>query len=64
MNINCFFRLCTGDLPQKRLDRKCQQIESIVTAVLKIAKENQTIVEFCAGGVSIIFHYILFCKSD
>lgn len=43
-----------GDLPQKRLERKCQQLESIVSAVLKIAKDNQVIVEFCAGGVSFL----------
>lgn len=47
-----FFLLPLGDLPQKRLERKCQQLESIVSAVLKIAKDNQVIVEFCAGGVS------------
>lgn len=50
-----------GDLPQKRLDRKCQQLESIVTSVLKIAKDNQVIVEFCAGGghVGLLLAYFL-----
>ncbi|CAL1274006.1 unnamed protein product [Larinioides sclopetarius] len=51
----------TGDLPQKRIDRKCQQIESMVTAVLKVAKDGQTIVEFCAGGghVGLLLAYFL-----
>lgn len=49
-----FTSLPLGDLPQKRLERKCQQLESIVSAVLKIAKDNQVIVEFCAGGVSFL----------
>lgn len=49
-----FSSLHLGDLPQKRLERKCQQLESIVSAVLKIAKDNQVIVEFCAGGVSFL----------
>ncbi|XP_042907398.2 glutathione S-transferase C-terminal domain-containing protein [Parasteatoda tepidariorum] len=51
----------TGDLPAKRVERKCQQIESIVTAALKIAVEGQTIVEFCAGGghVGLLLAYFL-----
>ena len=49
-----------GDLPQKRLERKCQQLESIVSAVLKVAKDNQVIVEFCAGGVSVFANYVIF----
>ncbi|GFT10224.1 glutathione S-transferase C-terminal domain-containing protein [Nephila pilipes] len=51
----------TGDLPQNRVDRKCQQIESMVTATLKVAKEGQTIVEFCAGGghIGLLIAYFL-----
>ncbi|XP_054706668.1 glutathione S-transferase C-terminal domain-containing protein homolog [Uloborus diversus] len=50
-----------GDLPEKRVNRKCQQIESIVTAVLKVAKQGQKIVEFCAGGghVGLLLAYFL-----
>ncbi|KAG8178028.1 hypothetical protein JTE90_015831 [Oedothorax gibbosus] len=50
-----------GDLPQKRIERKCQQIESMVSATLKVAVEGQTIVEFCAGGghVGLLLAYLL-----
>ncbi|GIY17021.1 glutathione S-transferase C-terminal domain-containing protein [Caerostris darwini] len=51
----------TGDLPQERIERKCQQIESMVTAVLKVAIDGQIIVEFCAGGghVGLLLAYFL-----
>ncbi|GIX82474.1 glutathione S-transferase C-terminal domain-containing protein homolog [Caerostris extrusa] len=51
----------TGDLPQERIERKCQQIESMVTAVLKVAVDGQIIVEFCAGGghVGLLLAYFL-----
>lgn len=54
-----------GDLPTKRLERKCQQLESMVTAVLKLAKEGETIVEFCAGGGHVgllLAYYLPKCK--
>ncbi|KFM64687.1 Glutathione S-transferase C-terminal domain-containing protein, partial [Stegodyphus mimosarum] len=54
-----------GDLPEKRVSRKCQQIESIVTAVLKVALPTQTIVEFCAGGGHVgllLAYYLPSCK--
>ncbi|GFU42390.1 glutathione S-transferase C-terminal domain-containing protein [Trichonephila clavipes] len=50
-----------GGLPDKRIDRKCQQIESMVTAALFLAKDGQTIVEFCAGGghIGLLIAYLL-----
>ena len=44
----------TGDLPKDRLDRKCQQLDNIATAVMAIAKPGDTVIDFCAGGVRII----------
>lgn len=38
------------DLPKKRLLRKCEQLENLVTAVLELAKPGDVIVDFCSGG--------------
>ncbi|XP_076051530.1 glutathione S-transferase C-terminal domain-containing protein homolog [Oratosquilla oratoria] len=50
-----------GQLPVSRLERKCQQIENIVSAVLAVAKDGDVIVDFCAGGghVGIVVAYVL-----
>ncbi len=42
----------TGGLPVTRVERKCQQLENLATAVCSIAKPGDTIVDFCSGGVS------------
>ncbi|XP_063413306.1 glutathione S-transferase C-terminal domain-containing protein-like [Mytilus trossulus] len=38
------------ELPKKRLLRKCEQLENLVTAVLELAKPGDVIVDFCSGG--------------
>ncbi|XP_042859483.1 glutathione S-transferase C-terminal domain-containing protein homolog [Penaeus japonicus] len=50
-----------GQLPAKRLQRKCQQLENIVSAVMQIARDGDIIVDFCAGGghVGIVLAYCL-----
>ena len=44
--------LVVGDLPKKRVQRKCEQLENLVAAVRLIAHPGDTIVDFCAGGVN------------
>ncbi|GJQ80269.1 putative methyltransferase [Trypoxylus dichotomus] len=40
-----------GALPRKRAGRKCEQLENLAKAVIKIAcKEKFTIVDFCSGS--------------
>ncbi|GAB1607829.1 glutathione S-transferase C-terminal domain-containing protein isoform X1 [Argonauta hians] len=39
-----------GGLPEKRALKKCQQLENLATAIKKIARPGQTIVDFCSGG--------------
>lgn len=39
-----------GQLPEKRLERKGQQLENMTKAVLKIAKQCDQIVDFCSGS--------------
>lgn len=39
-----------SQLPEKRLERKSQQLENLTKAVLKIAKHNDHIVDFCSGS--------------
>lgn len=50
-----------GELPLSRLERKCQQLENIVSAVQFVAKDGDVIVDFCAGGghVGIVLAYCL-----
>ncbi|KAA0203675.1 hypothetical protein HAZT_HAZT008198 [Hyalella azteca] len=38
-----------GNLPLSRLQRKCQQLENMIHAVLRIAKPGHKIVDFCAA---------------
>ncbi|XP_030764097.1 glutathione S-transferase C-terminal domain-containing protein homolog [Sitophilus oryzae] len=40
-----------GSLPEKRSDRKCQQLENLVKAVLQlVGNKNYKIVDFCSGS--------------
>lgn len=39
-----------GALPKSRMKRKCEQLENLTKAVMKIAKPQQTIVDFCSGS--------------
>lgn len=50
-----------GQLPFSRLQRKCQQLENVVSAVKSVAKNGDVIVDFCAGGghVGIVIAYCL-----
>ncbi len=41
----------SGNLPESRIQRKCEQLENVVAAVKQIVRPGQTIVDFCAGGV-------------
>ncbi|XP_011503144.1 PREDICTED: glutathione S-transferase C-terminal domain-containing protein homolog [Ceratosolen solmsi marchali] len=50
-----------GDLPSTRSQRKFQQLESLCKPILKLAKEGNTIVDFCSGGghLGILLAYLL-----
>lgn len=50
-----------GELPPSRLQRKCEQLENIVSAVMQVSQSGQRIVDFCAGGghVAIVLAYCL-----
>ncbi|CAL4087849.1 unnamed protein product, partial [Meganyctiphanes norvegica] len=50
-----------GKLPASRLQRKHEQLDNIVSAVMSIAKDGDSIVDFCAGGghVGIVLAYCL-----
>lgn len=39
------------DLPKKRHQRKCEQLENLATAVLEVHRPADIIVDFCSGGV-------------
>ena len=43
------------ELPKKRLEKKREQLENLVTAVIDIAKPGDVIVDFCSGGVCMFF---------
>nr|CAI5864733.1 unnamed protein product [Callosobruchus analis] len=41
----------SGALPEKRANRKCEQLENLAKAVMKLAEDKQfTIVDFCSGS--------------
>ncbi|XP_033742699.1 glutathione S-transferase C-terminal domain-containing protein-like [Pecten maximus] len=50
-----------ADLPKKRLMRKCQQLENLVTAVQALAKPGDIIVDFCSGGghLGLVIAYLM-----
>ena len=41
--------LTSGELPEKRLEKKKQQLKSLAIEVLAIARPNDIIVDFCSG---------------
>lgn len=41
--------LNAGEFPQDRLDRKKSQLKSMVSEVIKIAQDDEVIVDFCSG---------------
>lgn len=49
------------ELPEKRVARKCEQLENLATAVQAIASPGDVIVDFCsgAGHLGIIIAYLL-----
>ncbi|XP_053400573.1 glutathione S-transferase C-terminal domain-containing protein-like [Mercenaria mercenaria] len=49
------------ELPEKRVGRKCEQLENLATAVQSIASPGHVIVDFCsgAGHLGIIIAYLL-----
>lgn len=49
-----------GKLPQKRLNRKKEQLENLAREVIAIAKDNDVIVDFCSGSGHL--GIILACK--
>ncbi|XP_064460126.1 glutathione S-transferase C-terminal domain-containing protein-like [Ornithodoros turicata] len=50
-----------GGLPNKRVSRKCEQIENMVALVVEHAYPGCTIVDFCSGGghVGVVLAYLL-----
>ncbi|CAB0034049.1 unnamed protein product [Trichogramma brassicae] len=50
-----------GDLPNKRLKRKFEQLESLCKPILKLSKKGDIIVDFCSGGghLGILVAYLL-----
>lgn len=49
------------ELPEKRVGRKCEQLENLAMAVKSIAKPGDVIVDFCsgAGHLGIVIAYLL-----
>ena len=41
-----------SELPEKRVGKKCEQLENLATAVESLARPGDVIVDFCSGGVS------------
>ncbi|CAG5115091.1 unnamed protein product [Candidula unifasciata] len=50
-----------GDVPKSRTERKCQQLENLVTAVQTLYTPGDVLVDFCSGGghLGIILAYLL-----
>ena len=44
-----------------RLEKKCQQLENLASAVIGMAKPGDVIVDFCSGGghLAILLAYLL-----
>ncbi|KAL4229713.1 hypothetical protein ACF0H5_010101 [Mactra antiquata] len=49
------------ELPEKRVGRKCEQLENLATAVKSVSKSGDIIVDFCsgAGHLGIIIAHLL-----
>lgn len=39
-----------GALPKKRANRKCEQLENLAKPVVKLARNGDTVVDFCSGS--------------
>ena len=50
-----YIHLLISELPEKRVKRKCEQLENLATAVQEISQPGDIIVDFCSGGVGIKF---------
>ncbi|KAJ8028284.1 Glutathione S-transferase C-terminal domain-containing protein [Holothuria leucospilota] len=50
-----------GEVPPDRLLKKHQQIESLVSVVMTLARDGDTVVDFCSGGghVGIVLAHLL-----
>ncbi|XP_025085761.1 glutathione S-transferase C-terminal domain-containing protein-like [Pomacea canaliculata] len=50
-----------GEVPLKRVERKCQQLENLATAIQEVARPDDIIVDFCSGGghLGIVVAYLL-----
>lgn len=50
-----------GELPPDRVEKKCHQLENMTSAVLKLAKDGDIVVDFCSGGghLGIVIAYML-----
>ncbi|VVC29165.1 Hypothetical protein CINCED_3A025171 [Cinara cedri] len=50
-----------GNIPDKRLMRKTQQLENLIHATLQIAKDGDTVVDFCCGSghLGIVIAYLV-----
>lgn len=54
-----------GHVPPKRCERKQQQLQNLCKAVLKLAKDGDTIVDFCSGSGHLgilVAHLLPRCK--
>ena len=49
-----------GELPPERLEKKCQQLENLASAVNTIYSPGDVIVDFCSGGghLAILLAYL------
>lgn len=64
VNIPMVINPTGGSLPQKRSARKCEQLENLVKAVLKMTASNanvKVIVDFCSGSghLGLLLGYLL-----
>lgn len=48
-----------GKMSKDRALRKQQQLNNLASAVTKLAKPGDVIVDFCSGGVMYIFVYMM-----
>ena len=49
-----------GELPPERLEKKCQQLQNLASAVRDIYEVGDVIVDFCSGGghLAILLAYL------
>lgn len=61
-NVPSELNPCGGSLPEKRADRKCEQLESMIKPCLKIVEDSIfTVVDFCSGSghLGLLLAYLL-----